>query len=330
MDCGGSRCNKCADTKKCTAATDCLSGICTGKVCVKGCKHQPVVKDCTKDASGVEWCKVPGGCFQMGSPTTEMCHQNDETPHQVTLTKNFSIQAKEVTQGQFKNLMGYNPSKYPSCGNSCPVEQVNWHEAAAYCNKLSTNAGYTLCYKCTGSGSSVTCQEASGYTGKGVYSCVGFRLPTEAEWEYAYRAGTSTAFYNGGISDCLKPNSNVDKIAWYCANSTVTYSGCYTSCTGGCCSSCMGPSPVGKKTPNAWGLWDMTGNVTEWGHDWHGGYGTTTVTNPWGVSPGTTRVSRGGSWAGKPYGLRAAVRSGRTPSTKSHGLGFRCLRTAIP
>jgi len=318
VDCGGPRCNKCADTKKCGTLSDCLSGVCTSSVCIKGCTHQPVVKDCYKDAQGVEWCGIPGGCFQMGSPDgtgtqpKEKCRETKETQHQVTLTNNFEIQSTEVTQGQYKALMGSNPSKSASCGLNCPVEMTNWHMAVAFCNALSTKAGLAACYACTGSGTSVKCQVASAYSGQNVYTCPGYRLPTEAEWEYAYRAGTTTAFYNGGITNCSGSDSNASAIGWYDYNTSSA------------------TKPVGQKIPNVWGLYDLAGNVNEWPHDWYGSYSSSAVTDPWGPSTGTTRVIRGGSWSDDPVHMRAAYRN-IYPQDQKHGfIGIRCIRTLKP
>ena len=244
----------------------------------------------------------------MGSPSSEKCRYSNEGQHQVTLTHKFEMMTTEVTQGQFTSLMGYSPSYFTSCGGTCPVEQVSWYEAAAYANALSTKMGKTACYACTGSGASVSCNEATAYAGAKIYTCPGYRLPTEAEWEYAYRAGSSTAFYNGGITSCSSVDPNLDKIGWYGENSSnKTHS-------------------VGQKTANAWGLYDMAGNVWEWCHDWYGTYPTSSVTDPVGTS-GSYRVGRGGSWYYYAYDARAANRFVGSPGNRAFSLGFRLARS---
>jgi len=234
-----------------------------------------------------------------------------ETQHTVTLTYSFSLMSTEVTQSQFLTLMGYNPSINKKCGLSCPVENVNWHEAAAYCNALSSKLGKKSCYSCSGKGAAVQCQEATAYSGSNITSCPGIRLPTEAEWEYAYRAGTKTALYNGNLSSCSS-DVNADKIAWYANNS------------GGKTQS------VGKKLKNAWGLYDMSGNVKEWGNDkYTKDLGSSPTTDPTGpvktVDP--WRVVRGGGWHNPTVWLRAASRIGQNGINRRDYMGFRCVRT---
>jgi formylglycine-generating enzyme required for sulfatase activity len=261
------------------------------------------------------WVSLSAGNFSMGAPTTESCKFETAVAHPVTLSQGFQIQTTEVTQSQFTAVMGYNPSTHKACGPNCPVETVTWHEMAAYCNALSSIKGYTQCYQCSGSGSSVTCAEATSYSGGAVYTCPGYRLPTEAEWEYAYRAGTTTAFYSGAIdpascTNCSLTDANLNQIAWYCANS------------GG------STHPVQQKQKNAWDLYDMAGNVWEWCHDWwQADLGTTAVTNPFGPGSGFSRVGRGGSRGDHSQNLRAAYRAGWSPTIAGGNVGGRCVRT---
>ena len=277
------------------------------------------------------WKSCPSGSYTMGSPATEQCLAIKEAQHSVQLTHAFEIQSTEVTQGQFTSLMGYSPSYFSSCGGTCPVENVSWHEAAAYANALSVKAGKAVCYACTGSGASVTCSEATAYSGQNIYSCPGYRLPTEAEWEYAYRSGTSTAYYNGDnnpsvCSTCSSKDAKLDAIGWYCANSDVTYAGCVSDL-----GRCKGTHPAGQKTPNAWGLYDMSGNVWEWCHDWYDplAYTKTAAKDPVmaTMAPGSGKVARGGAW--KYYAAHAlgSFRSNYAPAGRESFIGFRPCRT---
>jgi len=271
-------------------------------------------KDGDGAVSTAKWITISDGTFQSGQPKTEKCHSNTASQRTVTLINTFEIQSTEVTHGQFQPLMGYHTGKFgpPTCLD-CPVNNVNWHEAAAYCNKLSAKAGLTACYTCTGSKSKVTCQAA--FSGKTSYTCNGYRLPMNAEFEYAYRAGTTTAFYNGDITVCGEGSDpNAEKIAWYLsAKKTSTQAGA---------------QPVGKKTPNAWGLYDMAGNVQEWCHDWRPKTKPTAPeSDPVGPDTGVSRMLRGGNWLSYAQNIVASVGGGTDPLQKDSKTGFRCVRT---
>ncbi|MBM3260350.1 MAG: formylglycine-generating enzyme family protein [Candidatus Sericytochromatia bacterium] len=254
---------------------------------------------------------VPAGTFQMGSPSDELGspssepgRNSDETLHQVTLTRDFLMQTTEVTQAQWQARMGNNPS-YLSGDMSRPVDTVSWYDAIAYANALSVADGLPKAYNlsgCSGSpGGSYFCSNVT-LTASTPYATTGWRLPTEAEWEYAYRAGSSTAWYFGSDSNLL------GTYAWFNGNSDSK------------------THPVAQKQPNAWGLYDMAGNVSEWCWDWHDTY-PGTVTDPVGPTIGSNRVSRGGSWYYGASYARAAYRYSFYPGYRYNNFGFRLARS---
>ena len=234
--------------------------------------------------------RVEGGTFQMGSPSSEPGRFNDEGPqHQVTVSS-FYMGKYEVTQKEYQEVMGTNPSSFK--GDNLPVECVSWFDAVEYCNALSRKEGLTPAYTISGSGDNRTVtwnRSANGY-----------RLPTEAEWEYACRAGTTTA-YNTGVNI----NNNT---GWYEDNSAGS------------------TQEAGQKPANAWGLYDMHGNVWEWCWDWYGDYTSGTQTDPVGASSGSYRMDRGGGWDDSARYVRSACRGYSTPSIRIYNLGFRLAR----
>jgi formylglycine-generating enzyme required for sulfatase activity len=249
--------------------------------------YQLAVAPLGGSALSMTFVKIPAGTFMMGSPDNEPGREYYEGPeHQVTISKGFEMQTTEVTQSQWVSVMGSNRSHFtksencpgefttinniPLCPNN-PVEMVSWNDAQGFISKLNA--------------------KADGYT---------YRLPTEAEWEYAARAGTTGAYAG-----------DLDAMAWYEKNS------------GGM------SHPVAKKQANAWRLFDMHGNVWEWTGDWFGYYSATSVTDPLGPRSGSHRVLRGGGWGITAQYCRSAVRyDGYSPGARFNFLGFRLLRTS--
>jgi formylglycine-generating enzyme required for sulfatase activity len=227
--------------------------------------------------------RVEGGTFQMGGGN------DDEKPvHTVTIT-GFYMAKYPVTQKEWIAVMGNNPSYFK--GDNLPVECVSWYDAVEYCNRLSEKEKLTPAY--TINGTNVTWDRNAN----------GYRLPTEAEWEYAAKGG------NGSPGNyAYSGSNNIDEVAWYQENSARS------------------TQEVGAKKPNGLGLYDMSGNVYEWCWDWYGNYPNEAQTDPIGASSGSFRVDRGGSWGDWVQYVRSALRYYSTPSFRSYSLGFRVLR----
>ncbi len=298
--------------------------------------------------AGIFWMGSPDGDCPVGYPgecIDNPCPHLDEKLHEVTLTYDFEMQAHEVTQGEWFAAFGNNPGWFgpngdgPDCGDNCPVERVNWYEMLAYANWLSTENGLTPCYTLTNCSGTLGggCALSEYYCSSGTYTCTvslnnistlqdceGYRLPTEAEWEYAIRAGSNTAFYpsdgNDGamnesvMNNCGSLDSNLDQIAVYCANSAGS------------------TAPVGTKEANAWGLYDMSGNVWEWVWDWYqSDYQNDVATDPTGPTiPGSARVDRGASWNYDAMHCRSALRNHNSPDYHRGNLGARLCRSMHP
>ena len=243
---------------------------------------------------------IPPGQFMMGSPVDEVGHYDWEKHHLVTLTRGFWLFDTPVTQRLWQAAMGDNPSRFKSADR--PVEQVTWDDCGKFIVKLN-----------------------------GEMPALELRLPTEAEWEYACRAGTTSAIYDGELIILGEKNAPVlDDIAWYGGNSGVGF-----ELENGMDSSKWpekqydfekaGSHPVGLKKPNPWGLYDMLGNVYEWCGDWYGDYSGDAEVDPTGPDMGGFRVYRGGSWSDFARHVRAGFRFFREPVAR-YGLGFRCAR----
>ncbi len=253
------------------------------------------------------WCFIPAGTFVIGSPESEWSRGAfGEEQVDVTLTRPFVLQQYEVTIPEWTRFGWNNPSTpIESWGqwcqdDHCPIGNLNWFDVVTYANKLSELEGRPACYElvgCTGApGDELRCETAA-LTAPTVYECSGYRLPTEAEWEYAARAGTTTAFYSGDITPQIEngtcfQDANLDPIAWYCHNSEKS------------------SHPIGLKAPNRAGLYDILGNASEWMHnDTQGTYGTEPLVDPFGTmnAQDITRVIRGGAWNFDSGLLRAAA-----------------------
>ena len=232
-----------------------------------------------------EFVLIQPGTFMMGSPEDEVGRFDDETLHEVTITKPFYMQTTPVTQKQWKAVMGNNPSYYK--GDNLPVERVSWDDCQEFIQRLNQSSD-------------------------GIY-----RLPTEAEWEYACRAGTSTPFGIGNGCDLDITQANFDGNYPY----GKSVKGEYREQT----------TPVKSFAPNDWGLYDMHGNVWEWCQDWHGDYLIGAVSDPQGEDLGECRVLRGGSWYYFAKDCRSAIRLNESPEYRypENGysdIGFRLVR----
>jgi formylglycine-generating enzyme required for sulfatase activity len=219
---------------------------------------------------GMKLVLIPKGTFTMGSP--EARHSEFEAEHQVTISRDYYLGVYEVTQEQYENVMGTNPSVFRQLRN--PVEQVSWEDAVEFCKRLSE----------------LTEEKAAGRV---------YRLPTEAEWEYACRAGSTTKYSFGDDEGQLRD------YAWFDVNSSSK------------------THRVGQKQQNAWGLFDMHGNVWEWCADWYGEYPKEPLTDPVGPAKGLSRVDRGGSWNSGAAYCESSSRLRFNLANRPHYIGFR-------
>jgi len=220
------------------------------------------------------------GSFMMGSPENELGRSPKEILHEVTLTKGYWLGKYPVTQEQYTAVMSDNPSYFN--GDKLPVESVSWQRAIDFCTKLTEM------------------ERKSERLPKGYK----YTLPTEAQWEYACRAGTSGALNSGKDLKNKEKCPEMEELGWYRSN-------------------CLGTHPVGEKQSNAWGFYDMHGNVWEWCLDWFGDYSSTAMKDPTGPDKGTVRIVRGGGWYSCADSCRSAFRHYFGPSYSSSIRGFR-------
>jgi len=285
-----------------------------------GCQVHAQSPKTITNSIGMKLVLIPKGTFQMGSPIEEAEADDDEEKHEVTISKDYYLAVTEVTQGQYEKVMGTNPSHFQkrvirkSDSSMYPVEQVSWEDAVEFCKKLSD----------------LLEEKKAGRV---------YRLPTEAEWEYACRAGSKTAYSFGDNGRDLR------NYAWFANNSGSheldsaalwarlkgddPYDYLVTLNSAGCAT-----HPVGEKKANAWGLYDMHGNVWEWCSDWYGEVPKGAVSDPVGPREGSRRVSRGGGWLSDAALCRSAYRRGDFPSFRDfydqHGFRVALSPFGIP
>ena len=227
------------------------------------------------NSSGIEMLLIPGGTFTMGCSASNSwgCYSDENPTHQVTLSKAFYLGKTEVTQAQWQAKMSSNPSNFSGNANN-PVEQVSWNDIV------------------------------------GFNTATGLRLPSEAEWEYACRGGTTTTFHSmPGYPNGTNDENLLGNIAWYWSNNSPN-----------------GTKPVAGKAANAFGMYDMSGNVWEWCNDWYGSYAAGHATDPAGPSSGSYRVLRCGGWDSLSTGCRSSNRNNYDPG-RLNNVGFRVART---
>jgi formylglycine-generating enzyme required for sulfatase activity len=271
----------------------CVIGLIIG--CGVRPKSEVATATVVKTGSGVEMVSIPGGWFEMGSAEED---ESDQRLHRVYVSP-FLIDRFPVAQEEYEKRMGKNPSIWKGPRN--PVDHIRWREAAAFCNVRSQKEGLSLAY--------------DPQTWECNFESNGYRLPTEAEFEYALRAGSSTDYFFGSSVADLK------QYAWFKGNSTG------------------GSHPVGAKLPNAWGLHDMVGNVWHWCNDFYQEdyYQQSPDRDPRGPTRGENRVVRGGCWNSRPNDCRSAYRNYEIPAFTDicfgkdiHGqIGFRCARSQL-
>jgi formylglycine-generating enzyme required for sulfatase activity len=248
--------------------------------------HNPAASTITDKRTGIVLTEIPSGRFTMGSAASEISRRPDETRHDVTINRPFFLGQHEVTQQEWRALMGNNPSRFSECGPRCPVENVTFADVQRFITGMNAAPD----------------------------NAVVFRLPTEAEWEYACRAGTATPFATGDTLTTAQANYNGKKP--------------YANAEPGMARE--RPTRAAGFPPNPWGLVDLHGNVWEWTADWYGAYSSEDVSDPTGAPAGEARVIRGGSWQTEAASTRCAARSTHAPDRRDSDLGFRIAADRKP
>jgi formylglycine-generating enzyme required for sulfatase activity len=307
-DCGARQPAYQADSRTVTA-----EDVRMAEALLKRLKFQQAGSSGGTNGLGMQFVHIAAGNFMMGSPTGQKNRSTDERQHRVTLTRAFLMQSTEVSQRQWRTVMGTSPSVsikegIPLKGGDHPVQNVTWYDAVKFANALSRREGLDPAY--SGSGSSTRWNKSAN----------GYRLPTEAEWEYAARAGQTQVFSGTDRESSVCQYSNV-----YTSRTRAKWkwSTNYFSCE----DQYLGSAPVGSLKPNAWGLHDMIGNVWEWTWDRYGASFSSSGVDPTGPSSGSKRSVRGASWCFGPSMNRVSNRAAEPPTNKNWNVGFRLVRS---